>query len=212
MVDGPSWYNLWKQTEQFSYPLENTDIVPLVELKKHARAPFDDPDYTYDDDTFRAFSRAAERLIELTAEITIRTKVLNLTLARWPRYSDYLILRLERPPVNSIVHLKYYDTSDVQQTMNSSLYSLWKETGPPQLIIRAENVPTLSTQRDKVVEIQYSAGNTIIEPQAKLAIMELTSFWFKNREAFNRMPASTEGAEGQMFQALLDSLRWRLYP
>lgn len=213
MVCGPSWNDLWKEVELVTSLYSNQDIVSLTELKKHCRLPFDDTSFTEDDDLLRRYSHSAEKLVEDQAEITLTPKVKNLNLARWPGYSDYLNIRLEFPPVVSIVHVKYYDTDDVQQTLDSDLYEVWTSRNPPSLLVRAENVPSISSVRSKVIEIQVNAGFSLAVPHtAALAIMELTSFWYQNRESYGRIPMAADGAQGRVFSDLVNSLRWRVYP
>lgn len=205
------WNEVHKEWELVSVAT-SAPLVAMDTLKYHSRV-FPDPAMTYEDPLFTTFCLAAEKVIEPLAEITIRQKVMKLHLASWPDYCDYLRIRYELPPVTAITHIKYYDYNDTQQTLSSSLYENWFYRSPPETLIRAENVPELTTQRSRVVEIQVTAGHTGSIPETcQLAILELVAFWFTNREAYGRIPAPTDGAQGRMFQTLIDTLRWRMYP
>ena len=203
-----NWSSLLKQYEIFS-DSSSTPIIPLAMVKLQSRVPVA---ITMEDSTLLSYVNAAEKLIESVAEITLRQKVMNLNLSDWPYDgSDYSKIRVERPPLNSVVHIKYYDGDDAQQTLSSTLYEIWSETNPPIILIKNEDLPDLSPDRTKVIEIQMSLGNDIVvHPNAVLAILELCAFWFQNREAFGRIP--TGSAQGMVFQSLIDSLRWRVYP
>ena len=185
-----------------------TPLVSLNELKDHCRIERDVTDH---DTILRIFVDTAEQLIENICEITLRDKTLKLFLSRFPVYCDYLIIRLEVPPITSITYFKYYDSDDVQQTLSSSLYENWLSHNPPSLVIKAESVPILSSERSKVVEIKFEAGDSDnIPAAAKLLAMELVAFWFQNREAVGRLPS--DSGQHQLTQTLVDQLRWRIYP
>ena len=200
--------SLLKQYEIFS-DSSSTPIIPLAMVKLQSRVPVP---ITMEDSTLLAYVNAAEKLIESVAEITLRQKTMNLILSDWPcDETDYSKVRVERPPLNSVIHVKYYDDDDAQQTLASTLYEVWSETNPPLILIKREELPSLSSDRTKVIEIQMSLGsNTSVHPIAVLAILELCAFWFQNREAFGRIPIGS--AQGMVFQSLVDSLRWRVYP
>jgi uncharacterized phiE125 gp8 family phage protein len=200
------WNDIYKERELVSVTSPNNPIVDMVQLRKHCTIP-DDLDYY--DTILSTLAGSAEKLIEGICEVTLREKVFNLNLASWPNFCDYMILRLENPPVKTITHIKYYDGSDVQQTMATSDYDLWLQKNPPSILIRADRVPTISYERSKPVEIRYTAGyaSSIPEP-AKLLVMELVAFWFQNREFEGRIPL--EGGQGRVSNMLISSLKWRL--
>lgn len=206
------WVDLVKQTEILEGPPENTFPVSLSQARKHCSINEHETSW---DSLLEPFMLAAEKMVEGQAEIDIREKTKTLTLARWPLFQDYLIIRFETRPVSSIEEIRYYDEDDSVQVLASSKYEIWLGRYPPWVTVRAENVPTLSTKRAKAVEIDFKAGvpaGSPINPIAELAILELTAFWFTNREAFGRIPTPADGAQGRVFQSLIDSLRWRVYP
>ena len=67
---------------------------------------------------------------------------------------------LPSAPVHTIHHIKYYDTSDEQQTITSTEYAL-DQYSPIQSIYRVDNTttwPTTSTTMRYPIEVQYVAG------------------------------------------------------
>lgn len=205
------WSQVYKEWEVVSL-VNSSPLIAMDTLKLHSRV-FPDPEHTDEDPLFQAYCAAAEKLIEGAAETTLRQKVMNLHLACWPDFTDYLRIRYELPPVTSVVHIKYYDTEDVQQTLSSTLYENWLYKAPPETLIRAENVPELSQERSRTVEIQVTAGHTGALPAtAQLVILELVSFWFQHRESSGKLPTPQQNAQYLMFNSLIDSLRWRVYP
>jgi uncharacterized phiE125 gp8 family phage protein len=213
---GPCWVDLVKETELYTPADATTLLVPLATIKQQCRVESDVDD---DDDLLTNYCNAAEKLIEELAEITLREKVYNLNLARWPGYTDYLELRLETTPVQSITHIKYYDEVDTQRTLASNKYELWFSRKPPRITVHADNVPALSTQRAKTVEIRFVAGLDLTDLQATAdyftvqnLVLELCAFWYMHREAAGKIPAMSNGAQARVFQSQISSLRWRGYP
>jgi len=202
------WSQIFKELEVVTDAFVNVLPVSLPMLRRQCRI---DDDVTDHDDILSNYCKTAQKLIEESCEITLQQRTYKLHLACFPTFDDYCILRFEYPPVSSITHVKYYDSEDVQQTLLSTLYEVWLNQNPPQILIRADRVPTLSAVRSKVVEIQFVAGSSAdIPPQAKTCILEFVAFWFQNPEAYGRLPEKS--AQGLALSSMLDSLRWRLYP
>lgn len=204
------WNEVFKEWEVVS-TTGSSILVPL-DMLKHQNRIFPDPDVTYEDPNFKVHCLAAEQLIEKTCEFTLRQKVMKLHMASWPDYCDYLMIKYELPPIQSITHIKYYDEDDTQQTLSSALYENWLNRPPPCTLIKADNVPALSTERSRVIEIQVLAGHATSIPEiAQQTILELVAFWYQNKEAYGRIPGLADGAQGRIFNSLLDMMRWRLY-
>jgi len=194
----------------------SVDLSSLVTLSKlQSRIPSVS---TIDDSILALYLHAAIAMIESVAEITLTQKVFNLNMSDWPnmgipsRYSDtWLQVRLETTPVTAVNWIKYYDETDTLQTFTD--YETWLSHSPPSVLIGLSNLPvSLSSTKLKAITIQYTAGYTSVAslpPGSKLAVLELVAYWYQNREAFGRMP---DGVQGRVFQALIDTLRWRVYP
>lgn len=205
------WHQILKEYELVSVATSAPLIHPDT-LKWQTRN-IPDPDITDEDSLYNIYCNAAEKLIEGACEITLRQKVLKLHLSAFPDYCDFVRLRYEIPPVTAITHIKYYDGDDTQQTLSSALYETWLNHAPPETLIKASNVPLLSPERTKRIEIQLTAGHTgAIPANAQEAILLLVAFWYNNKEAWGKLPAPLDGAQGLAFSSLLDSLRWRVYP
>lgn len=207
----PSWSRLFKEIAIVTDSDQTDPLVSLDEAKLYCRI-IPDTDVTEEDNLLLRMINSAERLVENMAEIAIRPKTVELTLASWPCYQDYMILRLEMPKVTAVNSIKYYDDTDTQVTMNSSLYEVWADRNPPLILISADNVPSLSTKRSRAVTINFSAGESSPPDQTLQCVLALVSFWFQNREAYGKSIVSSENAQGRLFTTLLDSLRWRAYP
>lgn len=200
--------------------LVSTTNVTLTSLVTSAKLQSRVPSAsTIDDTLFTLYQNTALDFVEKMAEITLVEKVYNLDLSAWPNmgipehyFDTFVPIRLETYPVSAVNSIKYYDEDNTQQTLSTSLYETWLSHRPPMIMISVDNIPDIYPDTTKPITIQYTAGYTSVAsfpPGSQLAVLELMAYWFQNREAFGRMP---DGAPGRVFQSLIDSLRWRLYP
>ena len=126
--------------------------VSLDEAKLHLRVDHSDEDTLID-----SLIVTARKQAERVGWLSCCTQTWRLFLAGWPTQP----VLLPRHPVQSIVSVKWYDSSDVQQTLSASVYALVPEAGcDAQLALAAKQVwPTaeLSDRRYPVV-VEYVAG------------------------------------------------------
>lgn len=153
--------------------------VSLDEAKAHVRF------FSNDDDA--AISRlitAARMSAERFMGRAILTQTWELTTDMLPGGLDPICLPMAAP-LQSVTHVKYYDTSGVQQTWSSANYivSAAKEPGTIRL---AYNVAWPSYQlRPDSIAVRYVAGWTtaaLVPAAIKQAILLLVGHWFANRE------------------------------
>lgn len=204
--------DIFKELELVSTTaVDLTGWLPLSKLQ--TRVP---TDVTIENDLYTRYINSAIKIVETMAEISIVEKEYNLHLQTWPgNYDQVCGIRLETLPVTEIGYVKYYDSDDDQQTLDSTKYEQWLSHQPPMILIRRCNVPILSGERMKRIEVNFTAGLDNLSdissqfPTAELAIIELVAFWYQNRESEGRIP---DGVQGKVFQNLIDSLRWRAYP
>ena len=93
---------------------------------------------------------------------------------------------LYKSPVSSITHIKYYDSSNVQQTLASSVYSLIPAIEPSQIGLKVDqSYPTVAGRED-AIECRYTVGygsTAASVPQAIIQAVYLTiGHWYQNRE------------------------------
>lgn len=88
-------------------------------------------------------------------------------------------------PSAAIVSVKYYDTSNAQQTLSSSVYSLVQFSEPACLTLVDGQVWPSTFTRDDAVVVEYTAGASSPEdvPAALVqAVLLLVGHWYENRE------------------------------
>lgn len=155
--------------------------VTLTEARAHLRI----------DDT------AEDTLI--TTLITMATDYAELRMGRaiinqtWGQYLDEFpsedYIEVKFPPLSSVTHVKYYDTSNVLQTLSSSDYEVdtISEPGIIRLVPTASWPGTYDKLNAVIITFiaGYGAASTNVPELIRGAIKLLISHFFENREAIN---------------------------
>lgn len=115
----------------------------------------------------------------------------QLVTATWIAHLDTFHEVIEirnKLPIKTISSIKYYDSTDVQQTLSSSLYQadLISENCPPRIeSISGQSWP-LTYDRMNAVAITFTAGYGATAESVPLgirhAILMLAGTWFEHRE------------------------------
>ena len=125
--------------------------ISLDEAKRHCKVTNDDDD-TYIQDLIYSVTRLGE-------SITSRA----FFTSTWRYYLDGLPfkeIRLPKPPVQSVTHIKYHDSADVQKTLATTEYIV-DTVSKPARICRAFGTSWPTTyDRPNAVEIEYVSGVT----------------------------------------------------
>lgn len=178
--------------------------VSIDDLKIDLRI---DADLTEHDVLIESLSMAARRWIERTARRALITQTLKLTLDDWPA-SDRL--SIPRPPLLSIVSIKYYDTADGEATFSSGSYFVDTGNEPGRVVLNSGvSWPSVALRPASGVMIEYTAGygpaEENVPSEYKNAIRLLVAHWYENPSA-----VSTSGAVPQEVpfgvMALLDRM------
>ena len=103
---------------------------------------------------------------------------------------------LYKSPVDSITHVKYFDSDDSQQTLASSNYILDKASKPARIGLSVTgSLPTLS-KRINAVEVQYTVGygtaSTDVPEGIRTAIILTVGNWYENRQSVITGRTATE--------------------
>ena len=109
------------------------------------------------------------------------TASLTLTLDKFPT-----VIQLPRAPLQSITHVKYYDTDGAQQTWSSAEYTVDTESSPGRLApAYGYTWPSHRVQLN-AIEVEYIAGYGDdpgdVPAGLRTAIKMLAGHWFENRE------------------------------
>ena len=114
------------------------------------------------------------------------------------QYSDTWsdIYQLYKSPVDSITHIKYYDSDDSLQTLSSSNYILDGASKPARIGIAVDGeLPNLS-DRINAVEVKYTVGygtaSTDVPEGIRQAVLLTIGNFYQNRESVITGRTATE--------------------
>ena len=114
------------------------------------------------------------------------------------QYSDTWsdIYQLYKSPVDSITHIKYYDSDDSLQTLSSSNYILGHYSKPARIgVAVGGTLPNLS-DRINAVEVKYTVGygtaSSDVPEGIRQAVLLTIGNWYQNRESVITGRTATE--------------------
>ena len=155
--------------------------VTLTELKAHMKVTS-----SAEDDYITALGKAARAYIE---DVTGRVALTTTFDASWDAFPvGYRTLELPRSRLQSVTHLKYYDTAGVLQTLDSSQYIVVIDSEPGFIFLRAAYYWPSTEVRPGAVQVRFAAGwaaaaadLTAAHEGFKLAIKFLVHHWHSLR-------------------------------
>lgn len=159
-------------------------VLPAIDLalvKEHLRIIGSD-----DDLTLALYRDAAIEIFENNANLALITQTLKQVIDCFPCGESFFLL--ERYPIITLTHIKYYDTDNVLQTWGSTNYILESNGIPPKLSLASgKSWPSdIHPTRNNAVEITYQAGygatDTSVPNDVKLALSLIIGDFFANRE------------------------------
>lgn len=143
-----------------SVSVETITLEPLdlSEAKEHLGITATD---TTHDDHVSSLITAARELWEHDTQTLTTQRAVTEDLRDWPDEK----WRFHYRPVVSITSVKYYDSSNVQQTLASTVYSL--DAPNRRLLLDVDQTwPDIETRWD-AIEIIYEAGQGTVDEMAK---------------------------------------------
>lgn len=153
--------------------------VTLDEMKLHLRVTEDE-----ENELIWSTIAAARGYIERTTRQQLITATYELFLDKFPT-TGAKIIRLPRPPLQSVTSIKYVDIDGATQTLASSKYDVDIHSEPSRVAESFNNFWPSTRNEVNAVTIEYLAGYglaTTVPPELKMAIKMLASHWFENRE------------------------------
>ena len=153
-----------------------SEPVTLAEARKQCE--LSPSDNAHDDHLTRLIQSAREQW-EHDTDSCCLTQTWSVTTEGFDDDEIYLPKR----PIQSITHVKYYDSNNAQQTLSTSYYSL----DPADRAVRLNylQVWPVALQRWDAVTITYVAGYTAaanVPAIHKQAILLLVAYYFENRD------------------------------
>lgn len=139
----------------------------------------------------RAFTREAEH----TTNRAFIAQTREVALDRFPA-----AIQLDKSPVASVVHVKFYDTAGVLQTLHPDDYQVDAKSEPGYIVPAPGKAWPATANRINAVEVQYVCGygetDASVPDEAKSYILARVAQCF----------APVQGAKESNFERLLDGL------
>lgn len=164
-------------------PLTLTVVTPptsepvlLAEAKRYLRI-----DGVDDDMVIESLLVAAREEVETFCGITLLTTVYALRLDSFPCNG---VIRLPRPPLQSVSSIAYLDDNNVSQTLATSNYVVDSYSMSGQITLTSSGTwPSTYNQYNAVV-VTYTAGFTLstIPERAKMAMKLIIGGYYEHRE------------------------------
>ena len=151
-------------------------VISLAEAKAFLRI---DSDYDDDNTYITSLINVATRVVEEFTRRRLVTQTFNIFYDEFPPYID-----LQVGEVASVTHVKYYDTSNVQQTLGASNFDVDTKIRPGR-IYESENGDFPDTfERPNAVEVEFVVGGAasdVPEP-IKMAMYLIIGRYYENRQ------------------------------
>ena len=153
-----------------------TTAISLAEAKAFLRV---DSDYDDDDSYITSLIGVATNVVEQFTRRRLITQTYNIYYDEFPPYMD-----LQVGNVASVTHVKYYDTDNTLQTLDTSQYDVDIRVKPGR-IYQAEdgNFPD-TYERANSVEVEFVVGSAAsdVEDAIKQAMFIVIGRYYENRQ------------------------------
>jgi len=185
--------------------------VSVSDLKEYLRI-----DHSDEDDLIESLGKSARVWVEnhITQYLITQTWVLWLDFfpiqykdsnAKWwdgivdgsisTLFQQQNYIPIERGPVQSITHLKTYDTEDTATTFSSDYYILNQYDRPAKIVLRQSQIwPTTNLRSSKGIEIEFVSGfgstGTSVPESINQSIKHLTLELYEKRGDEFKVPQS----------------------
>jgi uncharacterized phiE125 gp8 family phage protein len=151
--------------------------VTLEEAKSHCRIDDNSEDFL-----ITSLIVAAREYCESFQNRAYITQTWQLWLDSWPAGS---VIPIPRPPLQSVVDVKYYDTNDTEHALAAADYFVDNKSDPGRLILKAWPAGVLRPTNGVCVEFTAGYGDDAeaVPQKVKQAMLLLIGHWYENREA-----------------------------
>lgn len=153
-----------------------TEPVSLETAKAYLRV-----DDAVDDVVIQGLVSAAREQGEELARRAFVTQTWEQTEDAWPANG---VLKLYRPPLQSVTSVKYIDRAGVESTWTD--YRVDTHSAPGAVLFNT--LPGVSLQETGAITVRFVAGYgdaNVVPDLIKNAILQLTAQWYENRSAVN---------------------------
>lgn len=152
-------------------------LIPTSTAKTYLKVDISDDD-TLIANLIEAATQAAQ---DYTNRYFINT-TLKMVADTWDD-----IATLYKSPVSSVTTIKYYDTDDSLQGLDTAVYLVDLVSKPCQISLKVDQSYPNLAERKKAIEVIYVVGEgaaaSDVNELPKQAVLLMVGHWYQNREA-----------------------------
>ena len=152
------------------------DILTTAEVKAHLKV-----DTTADDTLIDNLRDAATNSAQEYTNRFFTSTTLTQYADKWSEIAE-----LYKSPLQSITHIKYYDSDDSLQTLSSSVYNSDASAMPARIALAVNQSYPTTSDRIAAIRVEYIVGATaanLVDNAIKQAVLLTIGHWYQNREA-----------------------------
>jgi len=153
-----------------------TTAISLAEAKAFLRV---DSDYDDDDSYITSLIGVATNVVEQFTRRRLITQTYNIYYDEFPPYMD-----LQVGNVASVTHVKYYDTDNTLQTLDTSEYDVDIRVKPGRIYQSEDGNFPDTYERANSVEVEFVVGSAAsdVEDAIKQAMFIVIGRYYENRQ------------------------------
>lgn len=152
--------------------------ITVAEAKTHLRVDIAD-----DDNMIDGLIGVATDYLESRTSSAFITQTWDLWLDDWP---DMRVFYLPKPPVQSVVHIKYFDENNTESVFAASNYLVDTYDWPGRIVLKTgSNYPNVVLRQANGINVQFVCGYGLaaaVPDPLKMAIKLLVGDLYENRE------------------------------
>lgn len=159
-------------------------IEPITTAEARLQCGIADDAAGYHDPKLLSLIKAAREKVETDTGRAVINQTWDYTFDLWPYGLEAIYI--PKAPVSSITSVKYYDTSNAEQTLATSVYKTILNREPAEIRLKnAQSWPSVYGEPG-VITVRFVAGYgaavTAVPESLKAAMLLLVSDWFENRD------------------------------
>lgn len=156
-------------------------VVTPADIEAYARLV----DVSAEMEHVKALIDAATKQAERYTNRAFCTQTFRMSLDCFPSCNT---IRLPRPPLQSVTHVKYYDTAGTLQTFSSAYYHVDIDAQPGRIALVEGQAWPATLGRPQAVQVTYVAGygaGTAVPENIRLAVKMLVKTWYDSPDMYN---------------------------
>ncbi len=187
-------------------------IEPITSAEARLQCGIADDAAGYHDPKLLSLIKAAREKVETDTGRAVIAQTWDYTFDLWPYGLEAIYI--PKAPVSAITSVKYYDTTNVEQTLATSVYKTFLDREPAEIRLKKSQQWPFLYGEQGVITVRFVAGYgaaaTAVPESLKAAMLLLVSDWFENRDG-ERPTNTTPRAYDALIQKYLTGDEFHTY-